>query len=254
MNTIKNKILHIVENKKIQMIPKWKFILYSSLGISGLIFSFLALLFVISLILFLLSKYGFLYLPFFGFGAILHVLTGVPVILICSGIILAFITEVLSRKYTFSFRKPLLISLLVITLPALCIGFLLSISPFHSMMRGYMRNHHSGLRTIYERPSFNEHVDGRIVLRGDVLATTTSSITLSLFNDAIRTVYATTTGDPLPSFSLGDDIVIFGIENNGRIDVMKVRKSPHMPFEERREIGSRGYIMGGQGQRNFMMK
>ena len=255
MNTLKDTILNIVEHKKIQMIPRWKFILYSSFGIIGFLFSFLSLLFVVSLILFLLLKYGFMYLPFFGVGAILHILTGVPAVLGILGIILAVLTEILGRQYAFSFRKPLLTTLLWIILSALVIGFLVSISPFHNAMRSFAKSHHiDGFRDIYERPTFNEGLDGRVVIRGEVLATTTTSVTLSLFNNVERTVYATTTGDTFPNLVIGDDIVVFGILTNNKIEVMKIRISPEMPFENRRNEGMKNHMMFIDQRRSSMMK
>jgi hypothetical protein len=233
MTTIKNKILHIVEHKNIRMIPKWKFLLYSSLGIVGLIFSFLLLLFIVSLILFVLARYGFMYLPLFGFGATLHVLTGVPFVLGVIGLVLVAIIKLLLRHYAFFFRKPLITTLLVIVVSALGIGFIISLTPLHRIMRTYARDHHiDKFRDMYEHSPFGEGDDTRAILRGEVISTTTDSVTISLFNNTLRTVYATTTGDPLPLLHQGDDIVVFGVMSNGRFDVMRVRSAPHLPFEE----------------------
>ena len=234
MTTIKNTILTIVDSKKIQMIPKWKFVVYSLLGLIGICFSFLLLLFVVSLVMFILARYGFMYLPMFGFQATLHAITGIPIVLCLFGLLLVFIIEVVSRQFSFSFRRPLLVTLCIIIGIALIVGYLVSITPLHMMMRGYAKERHfDRFNSLYERPPREQLETGRAVLRGEVIATTTDSLTLSLFNDVIRTVYATGTRQPFGGVTLGDDIIVFGRIEGGRFLVMKLRPSPEMPFDER---------------------
>lgn len=236
MKTIKNKILTIVESKNIQMIPRWKFVLYSILGITGFIFSFLVLLFISSLILFVLSKYGFMYLPFFGFNAALHVLTGIPLILGVFGLILVVVVELLSRQFLFSFRTPLMTMLLLIIIIALGIGFMVSLTPLHTLMKGYARTHHiDGFMDMYGHPSLDRVGQGVAILRGEIIATSSNSLTLSLFNDEESIVYATTSGMSFDSLQIGEDVVVFGVITNGKFEVMQIRKSPQLPFEERME-------------------
>lgn len=90
MNNLKTKILETVQKNNIKMIPKWKFVLYSALGVAGVWFTFLVLVFVVSLIFFVLSRYGFLDMPFFGFMQTVHALGAIPFALFC--------TVVLDRK------------------------------------------------------------------------------------------------------------------------------------------------------------
>lgn len=249
MTTIKNNILEIVEAKKIQMIPKWRFIFYTLLGIVGLLFSFLILFFVVSLIMFLLARYGFLYLPMFGFEATLHAITGIPILLCFLGVVLVGIIEVVSRQFSFSFRRPIIVTLCIIVGTAFVVGYAVSITPLHIMMRGYAKERHfERFSTLYERPFHDEWHEGRAVIRGEVIATSTDSLTLSLFNQMIRTVYATGTGASLTGLSLGDDIVIFGIIHDNRFEVMGWRFAPVMPFDENKPMRmmrlERGYDDG----------
>ena len=58
MTNLKTKILDTVEKNNIRMIPKWKFVLFSVLGVIGIVFVFLLAVFSFSLVLFVLSKYG----------------------------------------------------------------------------------------------------------------------------------------------------------------------------------------------------
>lgn len=241
MTTIKNKILDIVESKKITMIPRWKFVLYSLLALSTLCFSFLLLLFVVSLVMFLFARYGFMYLPMFGFEATLHAITGIPVMLSLFGLLLALLTEVISRQFSFSFRKPLLVTLCSIVGAALVVGYFVSITPLHTMMRGYAKERHfERFNRLYEHPPHDEWHEGRAVLRGEVIATSTGSLTLSLFNSMVRMVYATGTGDSFEKVELGDDVIVFGIIHNDRFEVIKLRSSPEMLFDEKKKMRMTG--------------
>jgi hypothetical protein len=224
MTHIKNKILTIVEHNKLSMIPRWKFVLYSALGVAGVLFSFLALIFTASVVVFILSKYGFVYLPLFGFGATVHLLMSLPVLLGIVAIILLFITEILVRQYAFAFRKPLVITLFVTTASALGIGFLVSLTPIHHTLRDFGRVHHIGMMEhMYDRPVPFGPMQGMTVLRGVVIATSTNTVRIQLFDDTEVTVYASTSLPKVFFPKYADEVVVFGTIVDGTFEAVKVR-------------------------------
>ncbi|MDQ5962647.1 MAG: hypothetical protein QG653_454 [Patescibacteria group bacterium] len=214
MTNIKNKILNIVESNKVTMIPKWKFVLYSVLGVFGLLFSFLTLVFFASLAVFLLSTAGLMYMPLFGLKATAQFLMSLPMLFGAIAIILLFVTEALARKHEFAFKKPIAITLLLITTISIIVSFFLSRTPFHFMLRNYMREHHTGMmKTMYDRPLPFADIEGMTVLKGTILETGSDTLQVQLFDETIIMVRATGTF-PLPEFlEIGKSVILFGIMN-----------------------------------------
>lgn len=234
MTNLKAKILDTVKNNTITMIPKWKFILYSTLGIVGIIFSFLITVFLFSLILFVLSRHGFMYMPFFGFMATMHTLKAIPLFLLLCTIVLLIIIELISRSYSFSFRQPLAVTLLLLTTFAAIVSFIISQTGIHEYVREYAMNHHiDPMVRMYDRPIPFRPAEGVDILRGEVVASSGTSTTLRLFDGAIIVAYATTTGTStfmIPS--IGDDVIVFGNFFGEQFQILDIRKAPfgkHMP-------------------------
>lgn len=196
------------------MIPKWKFVLYSTLGIVGLIFSFLTVVFLASLVVFLLSTSGIIYMPLFGLKATAQFLMSLPILFGILAVVLLFVTEALARKHEFAFKKPIAITLLSITTLSVFVGFFLSRSPLHFMLRDYMREHHAGMvGNMYDRPLPFANIKGMTVLKGIILATTSETLEVQLFDDTIILVTATGTF-PLPTFlEVGKGVALFGTMN-----------------------------------------
>jgi hypothetical protein len=238
MTHIKNKILKIVQNNNITMIPKWKFVLYSTFGVAGLGFLFLLLIFIMSLMLFVLSRYGFMYLPLFGFKATLHAVTAIPILLFGVTLVLLCVVEVLTRKYSFSFKKPLSMTLLLITLLALLCSFFVSQTSLHESVRDYARGHHMDFVShAYDRPFPFERSEGVSVLRGIIVATSSSSLVLEMFGGELRTVYSATTGVPFSLPDVGVDVVVFGSIVDDVFELHSVRLAPRIPFGKKYEKG-----------------
>jgi hypothetical protein len=234
MNNLKSKILETVQKNNIKMIPKWKFVLYSALGIAGVWFTFLVLVFVVSLILFVLSRYGFMDMPFFGFMQTLHALGAIPFALFLAAIILLIVMEIISRMYTFTFRKPLSVTLLGITLVVAFSSYIVSQTPVHEYVRDYMKSHHLDmLSRAYDRPSPPYKVQGMDVLRGEVVFTTATSATVVLFNGERIIAYATTSNGTttMPRAPrIGEDIVILGTFLNDKFEIIRIRPAHRGPF------------------------
>lgn len=251
MTHIKQHIEEMVHKSGVKMIPRWKFVLYSSLGIVGLIFTFFALIFITSLILFLLSKYGFLYLPFFGFGAALHGVTAIPGLLVTLGIVLVILVELLARHYSFSFKKPLLVTISVIVLGATLIGYAVSLTSFHEVVRDYARKGHmgGGMMHAYDRPLPFKKEKGMTVVRGVVIATTSTTFSVQAYDEEVTMVFASSTDDKFVFPMIGDDILVFGKVNDGKFEVIGVRARPS--FERHLRMNIQG---GANDSRKGMME
>ncbi len=131
---LRKKILDKIKVGKAKMRPKWYFLLKTSLLAAGVIIGALALLYVVSFILFVLRQTGAWFLPSFGLRGIMVFLTSAPWILILLGIVFVILLEILVRHYSFGWQKPLLYSLLGIIGFVILASFLVSKTSFHESL------------------------------------------------------------------------------------------------------------------------
>lgn len=232
MKSVKTNILQFVEKNKINMIPRWKFLLYSLLLFIGACFSFVALVFIGSLIIFVLSTYGFIYLPIFGFGELAENLRAIPILLLLLTVALIVVVEVLVRNYSFSFRKPVLTTMFTLIVLAIILSYLVTLTPVHREIRAYARdNHIDFVYHGYDRPLPLKPMKGMTVIRGIVVSTTTDSVTLKISDDSFVVVYASTTlmkKIDLPDKD--DEVVIFGRVIGDKFEAVDVKHIEDLPF------------------------
>jgi hypothetical protein len=82
----------------------------------------------------------------------------------------------------------------------------------------------------YDRPIPFRKIDGLDVIRGEVVAVSTSTVTLELFDGMKITAYATTT--PFTPPALDTDVVILGYFVHNRFEIVDVHLAPKGPFGE----------------------
>ncbi len=235
MTDLKDKIIQTLSSGEIKMIPKWRLVLYSLAAILSVLFLFLIVVFSFSFIFFVLSRYGFMYLPMFGFMTTLHMLSAIPLLLLLCTVALLFIIELISRRYAFSFRKPLIITLLVITSSAVLLSFLVSITPMHEYMRDYAKEHNIPIVSrAYRRPIPLDGGRDMTVLRGTVVTASSSFITVRLFDGVEVTARASTTLGALTLPVENSDVLLFGIFVNGDFEIVEIKNAPRIPFEKRK--------------------
>jgi hypothetical protein len=111
---LKYLILEKIKTGQTKMKPKWHFILKTGLLILGLVIAVLTLLYLASFVLFILRQTGAWFLPTFGLHGIFVFLISLPWLLILIGIIFVVLLELLVRRYSFGWRKPLLYPLIAI--------------------------------------------------------------------------------------------------------------------------------------------
>ncbi len=235
MTDLKDTIISTLSSGEIKMIPKWRIVLYSFTVLIAILFLFLLVVFSFSFIFFILSRYGFMYLPMFGFMTALHMLSAIPILLFFCTMALLFAIEMISRKYAFSFRKPLIVTLLSITSLALVLSFIISITPMHEYMRDYAKENNIPLMSkAYRRPIPLDGAKDMTVLRGKVVTASSSFVIVRLF-DGVEVVAraSSTLGDAsLPTEN--SDVLLFGAFVNDSFEISAIKNAPNNPFEKRR--------------------
>ena len=249
MTNLKTKILDTVEKNNIRMIPKWKFVLYSVLGMIGIVFVFLLAVFSFSLVLFVVSKSGVMHMPLYGLMTALYALNAIPLLLLLVTIVLLIIIELISQQYSFSFRRPLMVTLLVVTSLAVLVSFAVSQTSMHEYVRDYAKSHRMSMMSrAYERPLPFKNIDGMTVVRGVVEEVSASTTVLRLFDGTLLKTFASTTGTGMMP-EVGEDVVMLGSFSGDRFEVQAIRE-PGTPFNKGQKSGKRD----GSGKELRQMK
>jgi hypothetical protein len=160
----------------------------------------------------------------------------IPGLLLTCGIVLVILVEILARQHSFTFKKPLLVTISGVVLCAIVIGYLVSLTSFHRMVKNFARKGMISQDFIhtYDKPLPFNNERGITILSGEVVATTSDSFSLQGFDDTITIIYASSSDQSAYFPHVDDDIVVFGkVDDAGRFQVTGIRLSPHGPFEER---------------------
>lgn len=107
---LQDRILGAIKKGEVVMRPRWHFVLKTILAILGVTMVSLVLVYLTSLIIFGLRESGIIFAPGFGFRGILIFARSLPWILIVLVGILLIVLELLVKKYSFAYRRPIVIS------------------------------------------------------------------------------------------------------------------------------------------------
>ncbi len=130
-NSITERVVSKIERGDLKMKPRAYFVAKSFLVIGLLILASLLLLYFGSLILFVLRFNNILLFHGMGFHATRSILLSFPWYLVFLIFILIILIEIIARRFRFVYRKPFIISLLVILSIVIASSFLIERSSLH---------------------------------------------------------------------------------------------------------------------------
>lgn len=222
--SIKERILEKIKRGEVKMRPRIFFILKAILIILGFFLFFGFSVFLLSFIHFHLRASGLWYLPRFGLRGFFVFFRFLPWILIFLSLILILILEILAKRFSFVWRRPILYSLLIIIFIVLIFGFFIEKTPFHSKLFFQARQGRLPLMTpIYREFGMPRFKD---VHRGIVEELTEDGFLLRKADDELLTVIlSSNTQFPFgKEVKEGDSVVVMGKKDDGTINAIGILK------------------------------
>jgi len=230
-------VMKAIREGQVHMRPRWHFLLISALSVTGACIVLLTLLYVTSLGFFFLRDSGAWYAPSFGGRGWFGLLYSLPWILIVFVLIFILILEMLVRRYTFVYKKPLLISVVAILAVVLFGGLAIAQTPLHRMLmlsarRGVLPQALTGLygRSLREAPPGDMY-------HGDIVGMLGNGFLLVDEDRAGTTTVVVTTQTRLPygeNFSVGERVVVVGdMVASGTVEAFGIREIDEYPSDER---------------------
>lgn len=131
---VSDDVMKAIRAGQVHMRPRWHFLLLSALSVTGAVIVFLTLLYVTSLAFFFLRDSGAWYAPSFGERGWFGLLHSLPWLLILLVLIFVVILELLVRRYTLVYKKPLIISVVVILGIVFLGGLVIAQTPLHRIL------------------------------------------------------------------------------------------------------------------------
>ncbi len=232
---IKKSVLQAIQSGRIKMRPRWHFVLGAALAATGIFILGLALLYLVSFILFMLKASGAWFAPSLSPRGWFTLLQALPWLLILLCLLFVVLLELLVRRYAFAYQKPLLYSSLGVIIIAVAGGFIVFQTPLHRAL--FRTAEHGGLPMIggfyrgYGMPRLSD------VHPGIIVATDTAGFIIQEpFDNGTETVVPAN-GTPFPAgtgiLAVGDSVVVFGVESGTVIQAVGFREfSPaDAPFD-----------------------
>lgn len=213
--SIKKGVMEAISRGAVKMRPRWHFIFFSAFAIVGVGIVILTLIYAASLLVFFMRDSGAWFAPSFGSRGWSVFFRAMPWLLI--GLIAIFIAllHILVRRYSFVYKKPLVVSLAgIVSLPLLG-GYAVASTPLHRHMEFYVdhgmlpRPFDGPVKMLYRGSMRTKHPHD--VLRGHIVGTTTEGFVIASLSSTSTILISKKTRMPYgEGFETGTMIVVVG--------------------------------------------
>jgi len=222
--SIRDQIVETIKSGGVKMRPKWHFALKTILALTGAIILLLTLIYIASFAIFMLRQTGVLFAPTFGFRGGYVFLRSLPWLLISLLAVFIVILEILVRRYSFAYRRPLLYSVAGIAFLVIAGGYAVAITSFHGrMFRSAERGELPWAGGFYREYG---HQRFRNIHKGAVEEVFENKLTIRSRRDETLSVVMTpeTYFPSGPDFAVGDWVVVFGDRDDHTVRASGIRK------------------------------
>lgn len=227
---MQGRVMEAIKDGRVKMRPRWHFILKSTLFILGVFIILFLLLYFVSFTAFSVHQTGLDFAPGFGSRGWIDFLRYFPWVLALLCLIFLGVLEVLVRKFSFAYKKPLLYSALLIMFLAGLGGIAVAQTSFHPGLARFARQNNLPFApAFYRHFEFPEQYDD--IHRGTVVENMPGGFVLQISYDGTSTVFITSSTQ-LPyetQFSPGDWVIVFGEEATSGINAFGIRKIIQLP-------------------------
>lgn len=150
--SVKEKVLEVIKAGQAVMRPRWHFVLRAILFCLGVGMVFLSVIFIISLIVFIVRRDGVAQVMGFGAPGAQAFIMSLPWILIGVAVVFIGMLEIMVRQYSVAYRQPLLLSALAVIGIVAIGGMLVASTPLHPELLQQAERHPAvpGMR-LYKR-------------------------------------------------------------------------------------------------------
>jgi len=234
-DTMKEEVLKAIHDGQVKMRPKWQFITKTALFVAGVVLAVLAVLYLVSFIVFVLRQTGVWFVPYFGPQGFGIFFMSLPWVLIALAVIFMLLLEILFKRYSFAYARPFLYSALAVIFLGIIGGIIIGETPLHERFFDAAENgqlpfaapfyEHFGQRPSNVTVGVITQINGNgYRVRGDL-------------DDTFTVIVGSQTQIPQPSsLKVGDIILILGSRQGNIIVAQGIQKPSNLPPPRRRAV------------------
>lgn len=234
MNELKNNLIDKIKAGDINMKPRWHFVLRSLLIIFGVITASLVVVYLLSFVLFTLRQSGVGFLPLYGVRGISLFVMNSPWLLIGSAGITFIALQLLVHKYSFSYRQPLLYSVMSVIALVLFGAYAIEQTPMHQRLQEITKERNVPVVGAMYRDVMERQPE--LVTVGYVTAVTESGLEIVSREKEQLSVYISNATKQKPDslYQTGDIVMVFGDRDGEIIEALGIRPAPRATREGER--------------------
>jgi len=205
------------------MIPRWHFVLKSSLMLVGVVTIALITVYLASFLVFVFHTTGIWAVPTFGLRGLLFFVTSSPWILILSVLIFLTLLYVLVSQYAFSYKKPLVYSILGIVLIVVGLSSSIQYAALHDRIHEFAEKRNiPGVAPLYRSVADRRPQEISFGTISEVQSDGFLLVTDRGEELTVR-VSARTKQPPRQVYSESDTVMVFGFPKDGTVDALGIR-------------------------------
>ncbi len=221
--TIHDNVLKAIEAGQVKMKPKWHFIVRTALLLVGTILLTLSILYVASFIIFIMRQNGFLFVSGYGWHGLDVLINSIPWMLVGMTIIFIVLLQILIKKYSFGYGKPLMYSVLAVIAIVIIGGLLLEKTSIHKGLFNEAENDRLPFFGGMYREFGEEHSDSITIGKIRELLFNGYRIENHTSDNIIVIVTSETKLPPNSSLQIGDVIFVLGNQKGDVVEAEGIR-------------------------------
>ncbi|OGH65872.1 MAG: hypothetical protein A3B90_03150 [Candidatus Magasanikbacteria bacterium RIFCSPHIGHO2_02_FULL_41_13] len=213
---LREQVLASIKTGEAKMTPKWHFILKASFFLSACFLIFFLLIYLLSLAVFVLDQKNLWFVPSFGLRGVLLFVLSLPWLLIFLVIIFLLLLQILVRRYSFAYSRPLFFSALAVLVIVVLGSIMVRQSGFH-------RVPFAKSMYLHFAPQHINHI-----FPGTILEFREKDFFLKSRAQQIFEVHVSPKTN-IPGkilFQVGDEVIVIGDRHENRIEAEGVRPLP----------------------------
>lgn len=137
---IRSQVMEAIRARRVEAKPRWHFLLASVAGALAFAILAISLLYVTSLLLFILREHGLLVVPAFGWRGLASLTASLPWLVLGLSLVLAALFGSAVRRFAAFYRRPALVSSAAVLFVAVLTGLFVAKTPLHRLLAAEARD------------------------------------------------------------------------------------------------------------------
>ncbi len=226
---LQERVIKDIASGNTAMRPRWHFAVQTALIITASAFVFLVVLYLVSLLFFVLTRSGIIGAPRFGFAGVRIFFISLPWMLLLVAALFLLMLEMLVQKSPLSYRRPLLVSAVGLGVLVIASSVVVAFTPLHpALLHRAQRNELPGAGSIYRWYTIDHFPRAHPGIMREVRPQ--GFWMESHRGDFIDIVVTPTTRLPQDALMIGDTLIVFGEQSGASVSAVGIRKTSPNDF------------------------